>query len=58
VLTFDAFRKKRNTAGYDRAGLVSDVEADAMRALALDLRAEVLAWLSDNHGELLVDTPR
>jgi hypothetical protein len=24
VLTFDAFRKKRNTAGYDRAGLVSD----------------------------------
>lgn len=58
VLTFDAFRKKRNTAGYDRAGLVSDAEADAMRALALDLQAEVLAWLSDNHGELLVDTPR
>ncbi|MCR4374988.1 MAG: hypothetical protein NUW22_09075 [Acidobacteria bacterium] len=58
VLTFDAFRKKRNTAGYDRAGLVSDADADAMRALAQRLRTDVAAWLSDNHGELLVDPPR
>jgi len=58
VLTFDAFRKKRNTSGYDRAGLVSDADADAMRALAQRLRVDVVAWLSDNHDELLVDTPR
>lgn len=54
VLTFDTFRKKRNTAGYDRAGLVSDADADAMRALAQRLRTDVIAWLGDNHGELLV----
>lgn len=54
VLTFDTFRKKRNTAGYDRAGLVSDADADAMRALAQRLRADVVAWLSEHHGELLV----
>jgi hypothetical protein len=58
VLTFDAFRKKRNTAGYDRAGLVSNADADAMRALAERLRTDVVAWLSDTHGELLVDPPR
>jgi hypothetical protein len=34
VNTFDAFRKKRNAAGYDRAGLVSDADAKAMRDLA------------------------
>lgn len=54
VLTFDTFRKKRNTAGYDRAGLVSDADADAMRALAQRLRVDVIAWLGDYHGELLV----
>ena len=36
--TFDAFRKKRNSTGYERAGAVSDSEALAMRQLALQLR--------------------
>lgn len=56
VMTFETFRKKRNTAGYDRAGLVSDADADAMRALAQRLRSDVVAWLSAHHGELLVDS--
>src|SRR5687768_5256475 len=34
VNTFDVFRKKRNATAYDRAGLVSDADAKAMRALA------------------------
>jgi hypothetical protein len=51
VATFDAFRKKRNITGYERIGLVSD--ADAMRALAVRLRDDVVAWLTEHHGQLL-----
>lgn len=30
VNTFDIFRKKRNAAGYERTGLISDTDARAM----------------------------
>jgi len=53
VNTFDTFRKKRNTAGYDRAGLVSDADAKAMRDLAQRLKADVVQWLKKHHPELL-----
>jgi hypothetical protein len=53
VATFDAFRKKRNITGYERIGLVSDADAEAMRALAIRLRDEVVAWLTKHHGRLL-----
>jgi hypothetical protein len=53
VATFDAFRKKRNISGYERIGLVSDADADAIRALAVRLRDDVVAWLAKNHGSLL-----
>jgi hypothetical protein len=53
VATFDAFRKKRNITGYERIGLVSDADADAMRTLAVRLRDNVAAWLAKNHGSLL-----
>lgn len=46
VATFDAFRKKRNITGYERIGLVSDADAEAMRTLAVRLRDEVVAWLA------------
>lgn len=49
----DAFRKKRNTTEYDRAGTVSDHEADEMLQLATDLRARVEKWLRAHHPELL-----
>lgn len=39
-------RKKRNITGYERIGLVSDADADTMRALALELRDAVTAWLT------------
>lgn len=51
--TFDAFRKKRNSTGYERAGAVSDSEALAMRQLALQLRDAVVAWLRQNHKDML-----
>jgi hypothetical protein len=53
VNTFDAFRKKRNVTGYERAGSVSDAEADTMRALAIQVRERVLTWLRAHHADLL-----
>ena len=53
VATFDAFRKKRNVTGYERVGLVSDADADAMRAFAVKLRDDVVAWIKEHHAALL-----
>ncbi len=53
VNTFDAFRKKRNISGYERIGLVSDADAAAMRALALKLQDDLIAWIEKNRPELL-----
>jgi hypothetical protein len=53
VTRFDQFRKKRNVGGYEQAGLVSDQEADEMRALAVELRDTVVEWLRSSHRELL-----
>jgi hypothetical protein len=53
VGTLDTFRKKRNAAGYDRAGLVSDADASAMRTLAERLKSDVVQWLKKNHAQLL-----
>jgi hypothetical protein len=50
---FDQFRKKRNVGGYERAGLVSDQEADEMFDLAKQLRKDVEKWIRDNHPDLL-----
>jgi hypothetical protein len=53
VATLDAFRKKRNVTGYERIGLVSDADADAMRELAIRLRDDVIAWVKAHYRELL-----
>jgi hypothetical protein len=52
VATFDAFRKKRNLGGYERAGVASDADAAEMRKLAEALRDEVVAWLGRKHPDL------
>ncbi len=49
----DRFRKKRNVAEYDKAGMVSRQEAQEMLALAIDLRKRLVRWLGDSHPELL-----
>jgi len=53
VAQFDAFRKKRNIGGYERAGLVSSREADEMVGLAARLRRDVEEWIRDERAELL-----
>jgi len=53
VDALDALRKKRNLSDYQRAGAVSDREAEEAIALARKLRAEVLAWLRANHPHLV-----
>jgi hypothetical protein len=53
VQQFDRFRKKRNIAGYERVGSVSDQEANEMADLARRLRRDVEAWLRTAHPELV-----
>ncbi len=52
VRQFDAFRKKRNVGGYDRAGTTSDQEAAEMIALAEAISRDVSAWLRKKHPRL------
>ena len=52
VDALDGFRKKRNIGGYERAGAISDKEAEEAIALARRLRGEVHAWLRANHPRL------
>ena len=49
----DGFRKKRNISDYERAGSVSEHEAQQMLAVAKNLRETVTAWLQSSHPELL-----
>ena len=53
VQQFDRFRKKRNIGGYERAGIVSDQEAEEMKFLAHRLRNEVGDWIKKNHQECI-----
>jgi len=53
IAQFDQFRKKRNIGGYERAGLVSDQEANEMVKLAKYLRERVEKWIYDNYPDLL-----
>lgn len=53
IRLFDEIRRKRNTAEYDRAGFVSDAEAQAAVEFAARLREDVIQWLRDKHPILL-----
>ena len=53
VAQFDAFRKKRNMAGYERVGMTSEKEAKEMIGLAKQLRGDIAGWLKKNHPKLL-----
>jgi len=57
IAKFDIFRKKRNIADYDRAGTMSETEADEMRQLAETLRSEVEAWIRRNHPQYVSFDP-
>ena len=48
----DKFRQKRNISDYERAGLVTEQEAEEMIALAKQLRDDVEKWLRTQHPQL------
>jgi hypothetical protein len=45
--------KKRNATSYDSAGNVSSQELELAIKTAIDLRRDVVAWLTQNRPELL-----
>lgn len=47
--------KKRNATSYDSAGNVSEQELQIAMRTAIELHREVVAWLRENHPELLRD---
>ena len=53
IAQFEQFRKKRNIGGYERAGTVSDQEAQEMIGLAQSLRVAVEQWIRLHHPRLL-----
>jgi hypothetical protein len=55
MVRFDVFRKKRKVAGYDRAGGVSEREAEEMFVLAEELYELIKAWFERRHPELFAD---
>lgn len=55
IAQLQIFRKKRNISDYERSGGVSQQEATEMIALAKKLRENLVAWLTENHPELLID---
>ena len=52
IKQLDKFRQKRNISDYERAGLVTEQEAEEMIALAKQLRDDVEQWLRAHHPEL------
>ncbi|HTI72480.1 MAG TPA: hypothetical protein VMF06_21070 [Candidatus Limnocylindria bacterium] len=50
----DACRIKRNTVEYDYAGGATKRDADELIEFTRELKAEVRAWLQENHIELLL----
>lgn len=49
----DGCRSKRNVTDYDRAGEISETEANEILAEAQAFRSDLLAWLRAHHAALL-----
>jgi len=49
----DKFRKKRNISDYNRAGTVTEKEANEMFSLAEKLRSDVIKWIKKDHPEFV-----
>jgi uncharacterized protein (UPF0332 family) len=52
IKQLDKFREKRNISDYERAGLVTEQEAEEMIALAKQLRDDVEQWLHAHYPSL------
>ena len=53
IVKLEAVQKKRNISEYDRAGTVSDREAEDALDLAKTICDRVRAWLEAKHPELI-----
>lgn len=52
IKQLDKFREKRNISDYERAGMVTEQEAEEMIALAKQLRDDVEQWLRAHYPSL------
>jgi len=52
IRQLDTFREKRNISDYERAGLVTEQEAQEMIALAKQLRHHIEQWLRAHYPRL------
>lgn len=52
IKQLDKFREKRNISDYERAGLVTEQEAEEMIALAKQLRDDVEQWFRAHYPSL------
>jgi len=48
----DQARRKRNTADYDAAGRIADIEVEDMIQIAKSFAAQVEKWIKKNHPDL------
>lgn len=55
IKQLDKFRQKRNISDYDRAGLVTEQEAEEMIVLAKQLRNDVEQWIQATYPELMTE---
>ena len=53
IKQLDKFREKRNISDYERAGLVTEQEAEEMIELAKQLRHDVEQWLRAHYPNLV-----
>jgi uncharacterized protein (UPF0332 family) len=53
IKQLDKFREKRNISDYERAGLVTEQEAEEMIILAKQLRDDVEQWLRAHYPSLV-----
>jgi hypothetical protein len=53
IAQLQGYRKKRNISDYERAGGVSQQEANEIVSLAKDLRHDLMGWLAANYPHLM-----
>jgi hypothetical protein len=53
IRILNKYRQKRNTANYERVGMISKSETAEMIELAQSLKSIVIGWVKSNHPQLL-----
>jgi hypothetical protein len=49
----DACRSKRNTAEYDRVGVVTEQDAGELIAFIIEFKSDVINWLKEHRPKLI-----